>query len=64
MAQFLKQNKLPLFMFKTLSDFNFITKFKAEPSASTSSTSVSSGLPVILLKKSSHIFWSFIFVRL
>ena len=52
MTQFPNQNKLPLFMFKPLFDFNVITKFRAETSAS---TSVSSRLPVILLHKSSHI---------
>jgi hypothetical protein len=39
-------------MFKHLSDFNVVAKFKAETSAS---SSVSSRLPVILLQKSSHI---------
>jgi hypothetical protein len=52
MTQFPNQNKLPLFMFKPLSDFNVIKIFKDETYAS---TSVSSRLPVILLRKSSHI---------
>jgi hypothetical protein len=52
MTQFPNQNKLPLFMFKPLTDFNVIAKFRAATSAS---TSVSSRLPVILLHKSSHI---------
>jgi hypothetical protein len=53
MTQFPNQNKLSLFMFKPLTDFNVIAKFRAETSAS---TSVSSRLPVILFRKSSHIF--------
>jgi len=52
MAQFLNPNKLPLIMFKPLSDFNVVAKYKAETSAS---SSVSSRLPVILLQKSIHI---------
>ena len=52
MAQFLNQHKLPVFLFKPLSDFNVIAKFEAETSAS---SSVSSMLPVILLQKSSHM---------
>jgi hypothetical protein len=52
MSQFLNPNELPLIMFKPLSDFNVVAKFKAETSAS---SSVSSRLPVILLQKSSHI---------
>jgi hypothetical protein len=52
MSQFPNQNKLPLFMFKPLSDFNVIKNLKAETYAS---ASVLSGLPVILLRKSSHI---------
>ncbi len=52
MAQFPNQNKLPLFMFKPLSDFNVIAKLTTETSAS---ASVSWMLPVILLRKSSHI---------
>jgi hypothetical protein len=41
-------------MFKPMSDVNVITKFNAETSAS---TSVSSRLPVILLRKSNHILY-------
>jgi len=51
MPRFPNQNKLPLFMFKPLSDFNVMEKFRAETFAA---TSVSSRLPVILLRKSSH----------
>jgi hypothetical protein len=54
MTRFPKQNKLPLFMFKPLTDFNVIAKFRVETSAS---TSVSSRLPVILIRKSGHIFY-------
>ncbi len=39
-------------MFKYLSDFNVVAKFKAETSAS---SSLSSRLPVILLQKSIYI---------
>jgi len=52
MTQFPNQNKLTLFMFKSLSHFNVISQFKAEISAS---TPISSWLPVILLLKLSHI---------
>ena len=52
MAQFPNPNKLPVILFKPLSDFNVVAKFTAETSAS---SSVSSMLPVILLQKSSHI---------
>jgi len=52
MAQFPKQTKLSLFLFKTQSDLNGMEIFKAETSAS---SSVSSRLPVILLRKVSHI---------
>jgi hypothetical protein len=48
MTQFPNQNKLCIFMFKPLSDFNVIEIFKDE---TTASTSVSSKLPVILLRK-------------
>jgi len=48
----LHPNKLPVIMFKPFSDFNLVAEFKAETSAS---SSVSSGLPVILLHKSSHM---------
>jgi len=52
MTQFPNQNKLPIFMFKPLPDFNVTERFRAETSAS---TPVSSRSPVILLWKSSHI---------
>ena len=41
-------------MFKPISDVNVITQFNAETSAS---SSVSSRLPVILLRKSNHILY-------
>jgi len=52
MTQVPNQNKLTLFMFKTLSHFSVISQFTAEIYAS---TPISSMLPVILLLKSSHI---------
>ena len=64
MTQFPNQNKLPHpphippcqggMKGGGLTDFNVNAKFRAEPSAS---TSVSSRLPVILLRKSSHILY-------
>jgi hypothetical protein len=52
MAQFPNQNKLPIFRFNPLFDFNVIVKFRSEASAS---TSASSNSPVILLQKLSRI---------
>jgi len=52
MTRFPNQNKLILFVFKSLSHFSVISQFIAEISAS---TPISSRLPVILLLKFSHI---------
>jgi len=52
MTRFPNQNKLTLFMFKTLFHFSVISQLTTETSAS---TPISLRLPVILLLKSNHI---------